>query len=658
MPQEMPFPRRMIHLDFHTGPAIPDVGRYFDPDEFARTFAEAHVDSVTVFAKCHHGHLYYNTDRPERHPGLVPGLDLLAEQIEALHSRDIRAPIYISVQCDEYAANTHPEWIAIDAQGKQVKGGGPLAASWQILDMSSPYQDYLADQIDEVLSRFSPVDGVFLDMCWDQPSLSKWAIDGMRKRGYDPREEDDRRKYSREVAHAYMGRYKEAIDRAQDGHAPAGIWFNSRPKTNLHIERKFLRHIEVECLPTGGWGYAYFPYVARFVRPLNLPTLSHTGRFHQSWGDFGSLKPEAAMKYECCLILSQGMTSGVGDQLHPRGTLDPPAYAEIGRIYGHIQACEPWVAGGTLLSEIAVLVNPEQGDNPGPVGLGVVRALQQLRYQFDLLPPSANLDGYPVVIVPESIRIDTALASKLADHLAAGGGLLVSGAAALDENGQPAMEELGILTSGESPYSDTYVRPVRGFADSLAGMDHIIHKRGFRMAPQEGAHALASVVEPYFERTYEHFCSHSQTPPDRLSPYSMVVQNGQAITVSVPIFTIYGTYGNIPVHDLIRACLAKLLPEPLIHDGGPAHLETSVVKKDETTVVHLISYCPVRRTPELDLVDDPFPLVEMPLSVKLPRPPKRVILAPENLEIPFEYRDGRAEVKITCLDGHVMVVLE
>ena len=71
------FPRRMIHLDFHTGPAIPDVGSEFEPEEFAQQFVEARVDSVTVFAKCHHGHLYYNTDRPERHPGLAKGLDLL-----------------------------------------------------------------------------------------------------------------------------------------------------------------------------------------------------------------------------------------------------------------------------------------------------------------------------------------------------------------------------------------------------------------------------------------------------------------------------------------------------------------------------------------------------------------------------------------------------
>jgi len=44
-------PARQIHLDFHTGPAILDVGTDFDAREFARTMKRAHVNLVMVFAK-------------------------------------------------------------------------------------------------------------------------------------------------------------------------------------------------------------------------------------------------------------------------------------------------------------------------------------------------------------------------------------------------------------------------------------------------------------------------------------------------------------------------------------------------------------------------------------------------------------------------------
>ena len=654
----MSFPQRTVHLDFHTGPDISDVGVDFDADEFAQTFVDAHVDSVTLFAKCHHGHLYYDTDRAERHPGLARDLDLMGEQVEALHSRGIRTPIYLSVQCDEYAANTYPQWLAIDPEGKVVKAGGPLDPAWQIMDMSSPYQDYLAEQLDEVLRKFAPVDGIFLDMCWDQVSVSKWAIDGIRKQGLDPTDEADRARYAREVSHKYMARYKKMVDTAQKGHSPAGIWFNSRPKTNLHIEKKFLRHIEVECLPTGGWGYAQFPYVARYVRPLGLPTLSHTARFHKSWADFGGLKPEAALKYECCLVLSQGMTGGIGDQLHPRGTLDKAAYELIGKTYSHIKACDPYVAGGKVLADIAVIVNPADGDNPQADGLGVIRSLQQLHHQFDLLAPTAILSGYQLVIVPESVRIDSALKKNLQAHLKAGGSIVVSGNAALDEAGRPVMKEMGIASHGDSPYTTTYLRPARSTAKCVTATDHVMYDRGFRMTPTRGATKLCSVVEPYFERTYEHFCSHFQTPPAKRSRYAAIVQNGRCITFAVPIFGAYGRHGNTPYRQILGTCIDRLLPQPLIRAGGPAHLETSVIRKGKRTAVHLLSYIPMRRTNALDIIEDAVPLIDMPLAVRFPRQPRHALVAPVGDALPFEYKDGYAHVEVTTAEGHVLVVFE
>ena len=58
---------RQIHLDFHTSPLIPDVGADFDPEEFAATLKNAHVNSINLFARGHHGMLYYDSKAfPER----------------------------------------------------------------------------------------------------------------------------------------------------------------------------------------------------------------------------------------------------------------------------------------------------------------------------------------------------------------------------------------------------------------------------------------------------------------------------------------------------------------------------------------------------------------------------------------------------------------
>ncbi len=512
------FPHRTIHLDFHTGPAVHRVGAAFNASEFAKTFVDAGVDSVTVFAKCHHGMLYYGTDRPERHPGLDTDLNLLEQQVDALHAVGIRAPIYLSVQCDEYAANTHPDWVSLDEEARQVKwGGSAFSAGWQILDMSSPYQDFLAEQIVEVIERFAPLDGVFLDMTWDQPSSSVWAKAAMVKEGLDPADAADRNTYAHENAHRYMARYRDLIEPHLAVGVESGVWFNSRPKTALAEESQYVRHVEIEALPTGGWGYSYFPYVSRFVRPIGKPTLSHTGRFYKSWGDNGGLKPRAALLYECSQILAQGMTSGVGDLLHPSGSLNPVTYALIGSVYSHIQACEPFVRGGEALADIAVLVDPGLGDSPGASGFGVVRSLQQLRQQFDLLPPSADLDPYSLVIIPETTVIDEALADRLRERASRGEAVFVSRGARSGPAGADLLGLDGVTFEGPSPYSHVFLRPTEGLAGASA-FDHVTYERTLRMRLSEGAQSLIGIVEPFFDRSWEHFSGHEYTPARTDSP--------------------------------------------------------------------------------------------------------------------------------------------
>src|SRR5262249_30427214 len=129
---EIPF--RQIHIDFHTSPAIPDVGAEFDPKAFASTLKRAHVNSATVFAKCHHGLCYYPTRVGVRHPALKR--DLLGEMIEALHQEGIRAPIYVTVTWDEHAAMEHGEWLAVTKDGR-LPGRPPLGVEhrWRWLCM-------------------------------------------------------------------------------------------------------------------------------------------------------------------------------------------------------------------------------------------------------------------------------------------------------------------------------------------------------------------------------------------------------------------------------------------------------------------------------------------------------------------------------------------
>jgi hypothetical protein len=156
---------RQVHLDFHTSGLIEDVAKSFDAEEFASTLKKAHVNSVTSFARCHHGYLYYDSKKhPERiHPHLA-NKNLLKEQIEACHKKDIRVPIYTTVQWDHYTALKHPEWLVLDDNGTPIAMGNSnvfQAGFYNHLDIATPYIDFLKDHIKDLFESV-PVDGLFL----------------------------------------------------------------------------------------------------------------------------------------------------------------------------------------------------------------------------------------------------------------------------------------------------------------------------------------------------------------------------------------------------------------------------------------------------------------------------------------------------------------
>lgn len=648
---------RQIHLDFHTGPLVPDVGSRFDARRFAATVKAANVDSITLFAKCHHGHLYYDTGHPARHPSLPEGLNLLGEQIAALHAEGIRTPIYLSVQCDEYAANTHPEWIARNPDGTNV-GPNPLQPGWQILDMSSPYLAYLQDQLAEVLEKFKPVDGIFLDMCWNQVSVSQWAKAGMLKAGLNPEKAEDRAEYSRQVSHSYM---KTLHDQVRKAAPKASVYFNSRPLTGLAGDLKYMSHVEIEALPTGGWGYMYFPMNVRYVRSFGVPYLGMTSRFHKSWADFGGLKPEAALRYEVSQMIAHGAGCSIGDQLHPRGTLDEPAWEMIGRVYGHVKACQPWCEGATSAADVAV-IRCRGGDHPVPAGNvdeGVVRMFMQLKVQFDLVAGSEDLSRYALIVLPDGTVVDEGLSAALDACLARGGAVFLTGRSGLGGDGKPVWKRVPGAGSAEaSPYKVTYFRPDKVLGDRLPAMDHVFYEPGLRVRPKAGARVLARVVEPYFDRNWQHFSSHFQTAPDKETDYPAVVVAGKVGYIPYPIFSMFSAHGSIAYRQLVGACIDELIGRPRVETNAPSNAEISVMRNGKATIVHVLYYPAERRTTGLDVIEDVVPLHDVRLSVSLEKQPSKAYLAPSREPIECRWRGSRAEVVVPKVAGHQMVVFE
>jgi len=531
---------------------------------------------------------------------------------------------------------------------------------WQILDMSSPYQDFLVEQTTEVLKKFKPVDGIFFDMCWDQPSTSKWAIAGMAKEKLNPESEADRAKYSHLISMRYM---KRLFDLVKSHSKNATVYFNGRVLFRVEEDVPFQTQNEIEALPSGGWGYMYFPKNVRFVRTFPRPYLGMTARFHKSWADFGGLKQDAALEYETSQMIANGAGCSIGDQMHPRGILDPAAYELIGRTYERIEAREPWLQGARPVTEIGVIIQPELANVVRPAGgseEGATRMLTQLKHQFNFISETSDWDDYELLILPDAISLTEKLRDRINKHISAGKAVLATGTSGLSADGAKALlPALGIQPEGFSPFSATYVRFGKEIDHDIPCTDHVMYDRSVRVMPAKGASSLATVIEPYFERTWDHFSSHFQTPPDKASRYSAAVQKGRVAYIPYPVFASYANHANLPCRWLVSGLIDRIFPDPLIRAKAPSSTEITITRQDKRTIVHLLQYCPERRGKDLDLIEDVVPLYNIEISVRLDARPSRVYrVTPEPEEIVFDYARGRVNLTVSKIRGHEMVVFE
>lgn len=654
---------RQIHLDFHTSEQIVAVGEKFDPAEFAQTLKEAHVNSINLFAWCHHGMSYFDTRFPNKHPGLK--IDLLSQQIDACHALDIKAPIYVTAGWDEYTVRTHPEWMERTVEGKPF-GAGPLEAGWKKICLNSPFVDYFEERLTEVLEKFAGrIDGIWIDIISQDPCCCPWCMAAMIEKGLDPKKEADRMAQANDVMVTFKRRISQFIRRFETN---CMIFFNSG-HIGPYIRSSFdtYTHLELESLPSCReiWGYEHFPITVRYAKTLGLEYIGMTGKFHKMWGDFGGFKNQPALEYECFVAIAHGAKCCIGDQLHPRGKLSPATYELIGNVYDQIERKEPWCGNVEAVCEIA-LFTPEPAVGSvhhalNPSIRGAYRMLEESHYQFDIVDRQSDFGRYKVLILPDKITLDSSLKEKVETFIDQGGKLLLSHQSGMDEEKQRfVLDGLGIECGVESEFVPEFVWARPSLSKDLLNTEYTLYDRGMWVKPKSGAEVLADLWKPYFNRTYRHFCSHFHAPAEKESGYPEIVQNGNIIYFAHPIFAMYHEHGVRAYKLLVLNCLERLLPEKLVRTNAPAtaRINLNYQTSHDRYVAHVMHYIPEAKSKEMDLIEDVIPLHDVEFGVRLDENIRKVYLAPTMQELPFERQGDYVNVRIPVVNGHEMVVFE
>ncbi|MGN0180660.1 MAG: beta-galactosidase trimerization domain-containing protein, partial [Monoglobaceae bacterium] len=512
-------------------------------------------------------------------------------------------------------------------------------------------------QVEEVCKKYD-ADGIFLDIASIHPCYCNTCIAEREALGMDPYDEKNVLKHAEMVYARYAKRMREAVDKYKPGlplfHNGGHIWGGRRDLAHYNS------HLELESLPTGGWGYDHFPMSARYVQNLNMEYLGMTGKFHTSWGEFGGFKHPNALRYEAALCAAHGAKCSVGDQLAPSGKMDMTTYKLIGAAYKELEEKEPWLDNVKPVCDVALLtceaVLNESGENAGrnmDSDVGANRILIEGKYQYSIIDCEEDFGKYKVIILPDRIKMTDALAEKLMKFVRSGGKILASGKSGISEG--KFLFDFGVKYEGECEYTPSYIRPV---FDNEYESDFIMYELA-QKAELCGGEELAQLTEPYFNRTREHFCSHQHAPSSGRRGGCGMAQGRDGIYIAWNIFDDYAKKGELIAKRAVCHALDLLLgDDKCLKTNLGAQGVATLMRQNERYVAHLLYAVPTKRGKDIEVIEDICPVHNISLSVKLPKKINRAYLVPQMKDIELIESDGRYEVLVDTVNCHQVVIFE
>lgn len=198
----------------------------------------------------------------------------------------------------------------------------------------------------------------------------------------------------------------------------------------------------------------------------------------------------------------------------------------------------------------------------------------------------------------------------------------------------------------------------------------VIDGGSYEIAPEADTRILAERRVPYFNRTWEHFCSHQHAPdsPDAVGPAAIVNAAGTIAYFANNLFAQYRECGQPLYRDFFRAALAALLPDGLpVETNLPTVARFNLLEQpDERRYVAHLLYAPISlraqkliwgsRKP-LELIEELLPLHESQLTVQVPHTITGATLVPVGTPLEFTQTGDRVSFTVPEFTGHQMVAL-
>jgi len=192
----------------------------------------------------------------------------------------------------------------------------------------------------------------------------------------------------------------------------------------------------------------------------------------------------------------------------------------------------------------------------------------------------------------------------------------------------------------------------------LSGQEQtvVMYEPAVKVAAAHNAQVLAEIFDPYFNRTYQHFCSHAHAPLEKSSGDPAALLTSSIGYLAHPIFQTYAIHSMTWHRDLITRMINSLLPDPMVKLHGPRSIQAHVQTRGDETLVHLLHYIPERRGLRYDIVEDALSLAGATLRVRGAF--SSGTFQPQGIPAQITNEDGYSVIPLPAISGHTILELK
>jgi len=663
-----------FHHDLHADASDTAIGTRCGASELVSMLRLTGADFVQTDSKGHPGYASWRSRTPAA--SIAPGVveDALAHWRAATQSLGIPLHAHYSGIWDSMAGAKNPDWRLLAADGSPAQAPFRLD-TWPptpgaLMCPCGPYlEKLLIPQLLEMIDRYE-IDGFWIDGdIWAmQPCYCprcRRAFTEETGESEPPVETSDPRwpqwwDFTRRSFEAYVTRYCDALHQYKPGVLVCSNWLQT------------FRHPGEPAVPTDWisgdnspvWGLDGCRCQSRFISTRGKPWDMMLWDFYNShWLDDPAspwvTKPVQMLQQEAAVVTALGgqvqacdapwAPCGLRTGQHVPWRLR--RVRELGRF---VKARQRLCSDTETIPQVAILHSEHHaratitGSNllwhvDATAVEGAVYSILENLYGVDILDEWAllpRLDDFPVVVIPEQDSLSETMVAAVKAYVAAGGKLLLTGAALLDRFGAGF---LGV-TPGTLTEPATYHLPA---GDGMAP----VYSKTWRLLETAGARAIYLLGTTPLRDEY-------LLP----NPGATLHRHGKGRVLYVPgdLFRDFAHNRYPSNRALVGNLLRKLAGRLDFEVRGPVCVDVVLRRKGRRTIIHLINRASgIPNQPQNGAVDE-IPYVG-PLTITCRRatPPSRIRPAFEKALLQWDYQaTGLLRITVPTVKIHLAIVLE